>query len=57
MINELKLPKKIEALNNEEEQNSKKIMAKIITECLNKNLNSRVNIFDLVKIVNGEIKS
>ena len=57
MINELKLPKKIEALNNEEEQNSKKIMAKIITECLNKNLNSRVNIFDLDKIVKGEIKS
>ena len=57
VINELKLPKKIEALNNEEEQNSKKIMAKIITECLNKNLNSRVNIFDLVKIVKGEIKS
>ena len=57
VINELKLPKKIEALNNEEEQNSKKIMAKIITECLNKNLNSRVNIFDLDKIVKGEIKS
>ena len=54
VINELKIPKKIEALNDEEEQNAKKIMIKIITECLNKNLKNRIDIYGLVKIIKGE---
>ena len=57
VTNELKLPKKIEALKDEEEQNAKKIMIKIITECLNKNLKNRIDIYGLVKIIKGEITS
>jgi hypothetical protein len=32
-------------------------MIKIITECLNKNLKNRIDIYGLVKIIKGEITS
>ena len=54
VINELKFPRKIEGMNNEEEQNSKNIMVKVITECLDKNLNNRADIYTLYKTIKGD---
>ena len=41
-------------MNNEEEQNSKNIMVKVITECLDKNLNNRADIYTLYKTIKGD---
>ena len=51
VVNELKLPKKKDISNDDDI--SKQIMAKIIMECLNKNLNQRSDINFLLKIVKG----
>ena len=57
VLNELKFPRTIEGLNNEEEQISKKIIIKVISECLNKNLNNRADIYTLFKIIKEETNS
>ena len=54
VVNKLKFPIKKDDLNNDDDI-SNKIMAKLIIECLNKNLNERSDINFLLKIVKGEI--
>ena len=53
-MNELKIPQKKDYINNDDI--SKNIMVKIISECLKKNINQRGDINSLLKIVKGETK-
>ena len=54
VVNELKIHQKKDYLNNDDI--SKNIMVKIISECLKKNINQRGDINSLLKIVKGETK-